>query len=257
MEQGLKVITPSLCVRCKGRLFCGLTACPILDKVSNARRVEERIHGTDFSGPTPPSVFVGRHDYPNLSIGPLSTPVSVEDADLLENPQKWFGLPQEKVIEFRQLLVNSRVKERTGNAAHPTELLASMQELAISKKPVELEVELFRRPRFHLSLNDNSAPHGPTGELKKLELAENPKPSKHLGKAFNDSDLKALEAVSGLYSKGVEVHRLSNALSAGAFGVGEKRKLVPTRWSITAVDSMLSQKLVDEIKGFAPIAEFE
>ncbi|MDA4111088.1 MAG: hypothetical protein OK439_01010, partial [Thaumarchaeota archaeon] len=42
----------------------------------------------------------------------------------------------------------------------------------------------------------------------------------------------------------------------GVFGERKRRKLVPTRWSITAVDSNLSLRLIDEIKDYETIDEF-
>jgi hypothetical protein len=41
----------------------------------------------------------------------------------------------------------------------------------------------------------------------------------------------------------------------GAFGLKNNRRLVPTRWSITAVDSILSQNLMEKIKTYPEINE--
>lgn len=49
-----------------------------------------------------------------------------------------------------------------------------------------------------------------------------------------------------LYQKGTGISRLSNILSTGL--LGRKKKLVPTRWSITAVDDTLSKNLIENIK---------
>jgi hypothetical protein len=42
----------------------------------------------------------------------------------------------------------------------------------------------------------------------------------------------------------------------GAFGIKQNRRLVPTRWSITAVDSILSKDLMEEVKTFPEINEY-
>jgi hypothetical protein len=49
-----------------------------------------------------------------------------------------------------------------------------------------------------------------------------------------------------LYSKGIDEHYLTRLLSAGTLGV--KRTLVPTRWSITAVDDTVGKRLLDEVR---------
>jgi len=88
---------------------------------------------------------------------------------------------------------------------------------------------------------------------------------------INDKDLKAEEAIFGyLYQTnlsgnevkdprskevvtGSEMHRL---LSSGLLGIKRQRKLVPTRWSITAVDSIISKHLAQEIKKFPEINQY-
>jgi hypothetical protein len=75
-------------------------------------------------------------------------------------------------------------------------------------------------------------------------------------KAYGDTDLKAAEAVLELYSKGVLVTKIQRAFSVGAFGLEKNRRLVPTRWSITAVDSTISKALMENVKTFPEISEF-
>jgi hypothetical protein len=90
---------------------------------------------------------------------------------------------------------------------------------------------------------------GPAAPAAGLRLAEEPKPPKPLERAYYDTDLKARDAVVELYRAGVEVSAISRALAAGALGA-RRRRLVPTRWAITAVDKIVSDFLVDRIKGF-------
>ncbi|MEM2675545.1 MAG: hypothetical protein QXT10_03495, partial [Candidatus Bathyarchaeia archaeon] len=75
-------------------------------------------------------------------------------------------------------------------------------------------------------------------------------------KAYYDTDLKAAEAVLELYQKGVLVTKIQRAFSVGAFGLERNRRLVPTRWSITAVDSIISKALMDKVKTFPEISEY-
>ena len=75
-------------------------------------------------------------------------------------------------------------------------------------------------------------------------------------KAFYDTDLKAREAVISLHDSSILVSKLQKAFSVGAFGLGNSRKFVPTRWSITAVDSMLGENLMKSTRNFHWINEF-
>ena len=75
-------------------------------------------------------------------------------------------------------------------------------------------------------------------------------------KAYYDTDLKSTKAVLELYDRGVIVTKIQKAFSVGAFGVEKNRKLVPTRWSITAVDDIISKSLREQVKTFPEINEY-
>jgi len=47
------------------------------------------------------------------------------------------------------------------------------------------------------------------------------------------------------------------AFSMGSFGVERNRRLVPTRWSITAVDDIISKDLANRIKGYPLVNQYE
>ncbi|WP_245618578.1 hypothetical protein [Methanogenium cariaci] len=75
--------------------------------------------------------------------------------------------------------------------------------------------------------------------MRKIDVLDNAKTPRPVEKAVGDTDLKAADAVWDLYRDGVGVHQVSQLLSAGL--LGRQRKVVPTRWSITAVDDMLGK----------------
>jgi hypothetical protein len=60
-----------------------------------------------------------------------------------------------------------------------------------------------------------------------------------------------------LYRRGFDVYEINNILSAGALGQGRNRKLVPTRWSITAVDDTVGQYLRGSIRNAPSIDEVQ
>ncbi len=75
-------------------------------------------------------------------------------------------------------------------------------------------------------------------------------------KAYYDTDLRAGSAVLDLYGRGVMVSKIQKAFSVGAFGVEKNRRLVPTRWSITAVDDIISKNLMTKVRAYPEINEF-
>jgi len=58
-----------------------------------------------------------------------------------------------------------------------------------------------------------------------------------------------------LYEHDLPVHYLYKILSAGLLGVGKNRKLVPTRWAITAADSNISNVLIGRIRAYQQLQE--
>jgi len=69
-----------------------------------------------------------------------------------------------------------------------------------------------------------------------------------LEKAFYDNDLKAADAVMHLHGKEIPFSSIQKAFSVGTMGIGRNRRMVPTRWSITACDSTIGNRLLREVR---------
>src|SRR2546428_12759389 len=96
-------------------------------------------------------------------------------------------------------------------------------------------------------MREDSQPFGPIAPLTSFH-AGNSSVDDRIEKAFYDGDLPADDAVLQLYRNGVLVTRIQRAFSLGMFGESKRRKLVPTRWSITAADNNLSLKLMARVR---------
>ena len=250
------MISPQLCIRCKGKLLCGLSYCPILKKYSVQSSVVSKIRGTEFTGSSPPSIFVGWHNYPKVSIAPLSA-AALTDSAMLDAPEQWFGMPAERIVSFREQLIRSNKRLDASTAADPGRELAEMQELVMSAKPTAIDVKLKSKPVPTLSFHESVAPMGPSAQMISMVLEENPRVPRKIDYIVSDTDLKSNDALMQLYGAGFPVSTLYKLLSAGTLGIGKRRKLVPTRWSITATDSNISKNLVEEkIKYFPVLGEF-
>lgn len=239
------MISPELCIKCKGKLLCGLSACPILAKNASRTKIVSSMVGSNFVGASPPGFFVSWQNYPKVAVAPLSALPS-EVTEVSDAPEKWYGLPQEKIISFRESLLRSYKTMPVSLAADPDYELLDFQEIAMSSSLFELEVNLKEKPRTELSFDSFSAPLGPSAKLDKVSLIENPKIPKELDYYSSDTDAKSNTALIDLFGKGFAVSSLAKVLSSGALGVKKNRKIVPTRWSITAVDSNISKYLIEE-----------
>lgn len=250
------MIPKGLCLKCKGRLWCGST-CFVLEKFRAKQDSLKEIKEKEFTGSSPPSVFVSWNNYPNITIAPLSPTTVLRDADILDNPERWYGYSLEEIAGFREMLVQGRTGINAFEAASPDYGIQDLQELAMSEKQLNVEVRLDKIPKAELRFSETVAPLGPVAELQNFELGENPKIPKTIEKFYYDTEAKSITALKELYSKGIPVHSLYKLLSAGVFGIEKFRKFVPTRWSITAVDSNLSKEMIEKLKDFETIDYFE
>lgn len=208
------------------------------------------ISSKDFAG-TSPSVFVGRFGYPNISVGILSPPERREDAWLYDDTKFWVenSFEVNKIVGLRSSLLNSKFASTVKQ--HNNKLLDMAKEISMSNKPVDVDISLNRLPSMSRpTINDVTMPFGISAQLKKFTLESNPKISAKVEKAVYDTDLKATEAMFNLYSSGINEHSITGLLSVGNLGIGKSRKLVPTRWAITATHDSLGKRLIEEVKEF-------
>ncbi|MEM2937569.1 MAG: Nre family DNA repair protein [Candidatus Bathyarchaeia archaeon] len=251
----MKASRSGLCVACKGaRFLCGKTRCPIVVKANFFLRNVPLMQSEDVAGASPPSVFVGRIGYPYVYAGPLVPPV-MEDTSLYDLPEFWFGKSIDEIVGFRSMLVRGKHRVHVQKFERAGKIIEKTRELALAVNPVDVELFLKKKPRGFIVLDDEVQPFGPSAPIRDLHVG-NTRWDHQIEKAYNDTDLKAAEAVLELYRKGVLVTKIQRAFSVGAFGLEKNRRLVPTRWSITAVDSILSKDLMEKVKTFPEISEF-
>lgn len=244
-----------LCVACKGGKFlCGKTRCPLLVRANFYLKTMPLIKGLDVDGASPPSVFVGRIGYPYVYAGPMVPPVH-EDTSLYDIPELWFGKSIDEIVGFRSLLIRGKHRVHVRRFEEAGKIMDHTRELALSVNPVDVELALTKPPRRNLVLDDEVQPFGPSAPLRDLRVGT-ASWDHQIEKAYYDTDLKAANAVRSLYDKGVLVTKIQRAFSVGAFGLKQNRRLVPTRWSITAVDSILSKDLMEKIKTYPEINEY-
>ena len=197
-----------------------------------------------LDGSSPPSVFVGSYGYPKVSVGPMVPPMH-GDTTLLDSPELWVGKSLEEIVNFRLSLIrgikNISINEPNGR------YIENLHEVAMSSRPIDSELQFYKNPKPVASIDGESAPFGPVGEVASAKFSSTSS-DKSIQRAYYDHDLKAQDAVVSLYNRGIEISKIQKCFSVGMFG--KKRKLVPTKWSITATDSIIAESLVSEILEF-------
>lgn len=224
------------CVTCKGRGLCGRPVCPILrrlEEIAALPKVGERLEGL-----SPPEVFVGRHGYPLVRAGPM-----VPAGETPAMPA--LGMDIGEIIASRSALVRSEARITVKEANAPGRLLESCQQMAMSAAPVGAEVSFLKPPKGRLQFDGVLSPSGPSGTLKEMEITTNPAIPRKVDQIVEDRDAGAAQSVGELYFSGIGTEHISRLLSLGL--LGKRRKMVPTRWSITASDDMIGLQLKDAV----------
>ncbi len=246
----LRNIDPRLCAVCRGRGWCGLSYCPLLVKRLAYYKLRVLRYSRELYGSSPPSVFVGRYGYPVVNIGP-SAPPETGDTSIYDLPEKWIDKRLEDILNYRLSLVTGSRKVRVYNVKDS--FIEKIHEIVLSLKPVDVEINLEKNPRPEILLSEYEPPQGPRAPLKSFRIVGNPSIPRVIDRVYSDYWFKASDAILYLYMHGIPVTVIQRILSVGALGYMKNRRLVPTRWSITAVDSTISEYLVDKIKEYKEI----
>lgn len=222
-----------------------------MSKGSYLKRITSNMHmrsvevGEKLDGSSPPSVFIGSYGYPKVYVGPMLSPEH-GDTTILDTPESWIPnkKKQEDIINFRLGLV--RGKQVVGIQEFNNKLVQKLQEISLATGSVQSEAKFHGKPRG-FTFDAEHQPFGPSASLEKFDI-DNVRWHPEMEKVFYDTDFKSSDAIVELYREGVLFSQIQKALSTGTMGIGKNRKIVPTRWSITATDTILADHIYEEIK---------
>ncbi len=234
--------TPDMCIRCKAtRMLCGLQKCPILAniifKAEYYKRIEKTVsgHGKD--------VIITPLNYPEVKAGPM-----VVESEIL-SPKKM--IEKDYLTLVKEFSTHLRSFKKTDVKSHLEEKFA---EVALSLNYPEIEVEYYSKPKAVMSFSSYLQPLGASGLIKDLRICENPKiPS--LVEDLSRDRVPSANALRELAHKGFDNYYMTQVLSTGMLGSQKNRKVVPTRWAITAVDDFLGKLYLNEIRNYPETSE--
>ena len=222
-------------------------------KIKNFKKISK------LDSNSPPSVFIGSGlSYPNVNVGILSPLERDENSWLYADEKYWadknFNIKE--VLNLRQGLLNSRFKTKVSNFKNNRKFIDIAKEVALASKPVDMEIELNKNKSFGNKKDRVLTPNGLRAGLKDAKITGNVKVARSLDKMIND-EIKSSDAMKRLYKKGFNEYSLNKVLSVGVLGLKKDKKLVPTRWSITATDDTLGKQLLDKVRDYKWIEDFQ
>jgi len=237
-----------LCIACKGKGLCG-KSCWILSKFRETAP-KPTLH---FKGLSAPEIFVGRVGYPYVNSGILA-PSENDNVSNFPTAEEWSknNFSVENILRLRGQLIYGR---GSSHIRAPSRLKQVTQELTLSSRPVSTEFFLKKIPATQFTSDSVFSPMTNPAPIKKVILEDNPYVEKKVDYLTSDYNVKSTTALIELYDSNIKLDHLQKLLSIGLLGVKVARRMVPTRWSITATDDIISKKLIDEIRYFPQINE--
>jgi DNA repair protein NreA len=121
-----------------------------------------------------------------------------------------------------------------------------LRDIALSSASLESEA-VFSEPPQGGCTGEEHPPFGPSARLDRFETGS-ARWENGLERVYNDTDLTSSNAILHLHAEGCPLSVVQKALSAGAMGRKKDRKLVPTRWAITACDTTIGNTLLSRIR---------
>lgn len=240
----------SLCAKCQGRkMLCGLPRCPILDRIKAVKASLFKIREREIFGATPPAAVVGEAGWPLVRVYIGEPPeVSGDRARDFDDPARLWGKSLEEIIELRSYMAFGYISPRSAGD------LGEVALVAVSERPVDVEMKLAKEPSALLKFDLRERPMGPRAPVDSIRVADNPRVPRQLERLIQD-DVKASEGVRELYLKGVDIYTIQRAFALGLLGARHRRRLVPTRWSITAVDVAVGDVIAERVRRLPEVSE--
>jgi hypothetical protein len=175
-----------------------------------------------------------------------------------DNPKDWYGWNFDQIVRARSMQVRGQSKIGVGEAALPKSpgmgrspslprMLVDSQEAAMSFSSVDVEMHFTKAPSLAVEFHRINQPMGPSAPFDKFTLADNSKIPSKVDELVEEG-VKANAAMNELALAGFDEHYLTRLLTAGVLGQKKSRKLVPTKWGITAVDDTLAKNHMKNIR---------
>lgn len=248
------------CYKCKGDTSkCHLHRCPQRVKTFALNQAKQKYKNkTSLEGENPPSFFVGSTNWPQVTISPMIS-LDTTMSEIIDEPDLWqtkFQIPE--IVNFRTHLIRAqgrRVDARSVEQLNDR-LLATSQELVLASNPVHTSLTLAKPINYSLNFNQFSQPIGPKSKVQAFTVEDTPKIDQKVEYYTSDTDLLAKDGIQHLHKYGLSVTRINRIFSSGMLGTKGQRRLVPTRWAITATDDIVGKEIISKIKIYPEIDDY-
>lgn len=193
---------------------------------------------------SPPGVIVEAVKYPILMAGVLASTEPSEWLSIFDHPEAWCGLDKEAILSMRRRLYRFSVPIDT-RAMEPSDIIETLQTIALSVSPVAIEVEISDLPPRKLNTTGGQLPTSSLVSTKALEILSEPEVSR-VAKRITEQDITVSDASWKLFDYDYTLDQVARFMSVGLLGKLDSRRLVPSRGAYKAIiDSYISRGIME------------
>jgi hypothetical protein len=204
--------------------------------------VPESRHLTVFS---PPGVFIETAKYPVLMAGVLASRQPSEFLSIFDHPDAWQGLDREAILSMRKYLYRF-VMPVNAREMSPSSTIKTLQALALSVSPVELEIEAPSLPAQDLKSVGALLPSSPIVHAQSLQLNSEPEISR-VAKTVTEKDIPASDGIWKLLDYDYSLDFAVRLMSVGLLGRHKNRRMIPLKSAYKAVIDVFVNRAVMEL----------
>ncbi|MBN2228208.1 MAG: hypothetical protein JW779_01370 [Candidatus Thorarchaeota archaeon] len=193
---------------------------------------------------SPPGLNIEAAKYPILIASILASTEPLEYLSIFDHPEAWGGLDREAILSMRRRLYRFSVPI-DARAMEPSDIVETLQTIALSVSPVAIETEAGTLPQQRLNPLGGQLPASPEIRVKSFDIISEPEISR-VAKRITECDIPASEAAWKLFDYEYTLDQVARLMSVGLLGRMDSRRFVPTRGAYKAViDAFVNRCLME------------
>ncbi|MBD3404814.1 MAG: hypothetical protein GF411_01605 [Candidatus Lokiarchaeota archaeon] len=200
---------------------------------------------------SPPGVTVETAKYPIMWAGVLASTQASEWLSIYDHPIAWNGIQKEAILTMREYLYRF-VVPIDAREMMPTDMVETLQTVAMSVTPIALDVEVGRLPPRTLQTNGGLLPSSPQVQVKSMKIVSDPEISV-VAEKISQRDVPASESIWKLLDFEYSLDQVARIMSLGLLGKLKRRRIIPLKAAYKVViDSFIDRsisELMDKAEG--------
>jgi hypothetical protein len=209
-------------------------------------------HMTVFS---PPGICVKSGKYPRLEAGFLASIEPLEHLSIYDFPEAWNGLDRDTIFSMRRHLYQFLLPV-DARSMQPEGVVHTLQEIALSVRPIALQVEGEPLLPRRLQLRNGQLPSSSDVSVKSVEILSEPEISK-VAERITEQDIPAAEGIWRLIDYDYSLDQVVRLMSVGLLGRQNTRRMLPTRSAYKATINAFIDRAVMELIERPRISSYE